>query len=307
MKVLVVAVIAAVSAAGLPGCGAEDETKRRSHPAAADATTTTPAPATPQTPVAADGEGDLQADDGGTDPCIATPVPAPAPAPAPGGTKPPFALQDPCAPAGDDGGGDADTGITGNEDPRRGAVEQVTSGGRVYGWAVDKTDLKRILEVEIVLGGLKSAGGIVAARTTANKATTDGNHAGYHGFFIDIPASYRTGAEFPLFVYADGNPVNDEPATFRAFKGSTEGKAFFDAEVAPKMTVCTECHTVSYDQFFPSFLGTGPNEGGTATNNSLINKPANQNGASHAGGNRCGSLAGSPCKEMQAWWQAEFE
>ena len=69
---------------------------------------------------------------------------------------------------------------------------------------------------------------------------------------------------------------------------------------------CNGCHGDSshtYEARWGTLIQPPPHLGGTATNNSLIQKASGNN---HAGGDRCGGINGGVCAKIQAWWQAEF-
>lgn len=191
-------------------------------------------------------------------------------------------------------------------DERAGAVVRVTSAGRVYGWAVDKDDLAASPKIQLYLDAPKGTG-VLAAETVADKVGEDGNHPGNHAFFVQVPAAELTGVERPLYIYSGDTLLNAEPATFKAWRPSANGRAYFDAKLAGTISSsCDGCHSASYDFFFGVLITKGPNEGGTALNNAVINKPATANGTSHTGGNRCGSVNGGVCAEFQKWWDVEF-
>lgn len=210
-----------------------------------------------------------------------------------------------------DGTGTDTNGATdsGPMDARRAALTEVTSGGDVRGWAVNKDDLDRSVVVTIYLDQPQDRGGTLAITTTASRNGADGNHPGGHSFLATLGSTFCTGGWRDAYIYGDNVLLSADPEKVRCFWYTDAGRAFFDANVLAKLNGCkaSGCHQdISYDRYFPSFLGHGPNEGGTARDNSLINRPALANGYTHSGGNRCGGLDGSPCAEFQQWWAVEF-
>ncbi len=214
-------------------------------------------------------------------------------------------------------GADADAGAAtvgsgsdspgGPVDERPAAVARITSAGKIYGWAVNKDDLTAAVNVKVYLDGPIGTG-TLAVTTPADKAGDDGNHAGNHGFFVQVPATYLTGVDRPLYLYDDKDVLlTPTPETFKAWTSGMVGKNYFDSHIAGMITSsCDGCHPSAYDYFYGILVTKGPNEGGTAMNNSVINKPATANGTAHSGGNKCGGISGGVCAEFQKWWDVEF-
>ena len=212
-------------------------------------------------------------------------------------------------------GADADTGATrpgtdtgtGSPDERAAALTSVTSAGKIYGWAVNKASLTTSVALKVYLDGPLGTG-TLAVSTTADKVGDDGNNTGNHAFFVQMPAAYLDGKAHPVYLYDDKDTLlTPKPETFKAWSATVAGKTYFDTKIAGMITSsCDGCHASTYAFFYPILLEKGPNEGGTAMNNVVINKPATANGTSHSGGNRCGGVSGGVCAEFQKWWDVEF-
>jgi hypothetical protein len=198
------------------------------------------------------------------------------------------------------------TGTTGGApDPRPGAIVEVNVLGHAFGWAVDKTNTALQIDVEFYLDGPKGSGTMLGT-VHAGSMGASGNNPGQHRWDFDLPGSAKDGHAHTLYLYAAGGALLDaNPTSFTAYAGTTAGRNYFQASVAPKVTECNGCHQMSYDFAFPLLLAPTPAKGGTKTNNILMQKPL-QMGVQHGGGTKCASAASSPCAEFQQWWTAEF-
>lgn len=200
---------------------------------------------------------------------------------------------------------DAGAGVSGSV----GKISQVAALGRVYGWAVDPGDATAQLTVTFYVDGEMGLGTEVGT-TVANRSGVDGNTAGDHAFFFDLPETVRDGKARQLYAYVKVEGVDkligERSFGFTAYAFSAAGRSYYEANVKGRLSGCAGCHTVSYEQQFYSMIAPSPSEGGTATNNQLLNKAAQANGTSHGGGQRCSSVSASPCAEIQQWWRTEF-
>ena len=191
-----------------------------------------------------------------------------------------------------------------------GRVTEVTSLGRIYGYAVDPSDTAASVTVSFFVDGPKGTG-TEAGSVLADRAGRDGNSAGDHAFFAELPESARNGRPRTLFAYAeiDGQSVllGGSSTTYTAYSFTAAGRAYYDANVRPQLGGCQGCHTISYEQQFYSLIAPSPAQGATATNNQLINKPSQTNNTAHGGGQRCGSVNAAPCAQIQEWWRREFQ
>ena len=190
-----------------------------------------------------------------------------------------------------------------------GRITDVTSLGRVYGYAFDPQNSAVFVQVQFYIDGPKGTGTAIGT-TVANKPGDDGNQPGDHSFSLDLPEAYRNGKAREIFAYAvianEEKPLSSVGYKYTAYSFTQAGRDFYNANVQGRLGGCGGCHTISYEQQFYSMIAPSPAKGGTATNNQLINKAAQTNGASHGGGQSCGNANASPCAEFQRWWQVEF-
>ncbi|WP_127714075.1 hypothetical protein [Halobacteriovorax sp. HLS] len=192
-----------------------------------------------------------------------------------------------------------------------GSVDVISSLGKINGWAGDSFNVNSTLQVEFYLDGPKGSGTFLGS-VSAN--LPGGSVTGNHGFIFFIPSQYRDGSAHQLYGYAiDSNQqeiaLANSPQNIYTYAPSIEGYDFYQNNVKPLLdSRCSSCHAVNYDQHFNSLLSPSPGAGGSATNNEMINMPAgSHNGKGHPGGNICGNKNNSPCSEIQAWWQVEFQ
>lgn len=197
----------------------------------------------------------------------------------------------------------------GSGTPSFGRVSEVTSLGRVYGWAFDPKDANALLNVTLYVDGPKGTGMMVGT-VTANRPGNDGNAPGDHAFTFDLPEAYRNGKQRDLYGYvtvaSEEKVLSTLPTKYTAYAFSQAGRDFYNANVQGKLGGCGGCHTISYEQQFYSLISPAPVKGGTVTNNQLINKASQTNGTNHGGGQSCGNANASPCVDFQRWWQIEF-
>lgn len=194
-----------------------------------------------------------------------------------------------------------------------GAITVVTSRGKASGYAADPADPSKNQSVNFYLDGPSGAGILLnSSPISANLSGFNGGVQGNHAFSYYIPILYRDGQSHLLYVYgvdgADEYELQGSPYTFSAYTSTIEGFNYYNGTVKPMLDQrCSGCHAFSYDQNFSSLLTPSPANGGTMTNNEMINMPSGGNmGTNHPGGNICGSKDGSPCAEMQVWWMLEF-
>lgn len=197
----------------------------------------------------------------------------------------------------------------------RGGIQDVTAKGDVYGWAVFLEDLSLVLNVDVYLNGGVEVGDFIGS-IPANQEGFDGGFDGNHAFRLTVPEEYRNGETQSISFYADIDgrmeSVLPDEFTFRAFTPTTEGQAYYNSTLRPLLqNGCGGCHgnrapAVNYNSHYEYILSPNPAKIGSATNNVLINKASG--GMNHGGNNRCGANGknGSPCTEIQRWWQLEF-
>jgi hypothetical protein len=111
-----------------------------------------------------------------------------------------------------------------NNNAPEGFIDNVSPAGRASGWALDRDDLTRDLEVHLYVDGPAFGGGTFAGSTTASNLRQDVNDAlgvtGNHGFGMDLPAQFLDGQSHTLYVYGfnAGHPgavlLSNSPLTF---------------------------------------------------------------------------------------------
>lgn len=186
-----------------------------------------------------------------------------------------------------------------------GEITSLSSNGKVYGWAGIPNSAE-IVDVEFSINGQ------FIGETTANKTGYNGGLTGNRAFEFSIPTVFKDGGIYKLvakLIYENTEiELKGSPYTFSLYELSDEGKIYFNQTLTPILAQrCSRCHAISSDQFFNSLITPKPNAGGSATNNEFVRMPlGNFNGKSHPGGNICGSIGNSPCKEIQEWWNREF-
>lgn len=201
---------------------------------------------------------------------------------------------------GEDSGSNTGNGIAGR-------IFDVTSLGKIIGWAYNPDKPTDILTVAFYIDG-PSGTGTKIGPIMANRSGADNSTPGDHAYLVDIPESFRDKKKHTLQAYAvvDGKEtlIESVPYDFIAYTLSVAGRAFYDANVKSAVTGCAGCHTLSYEQHFYAMVSPAPSQGGTANNNVLINKAGTRNGTAHSGGNRCNG--GNPCTVFEQWWAMEF-
>jgi hypothetical protein len=228
-----------------------------------------------------------------------TPTPKPTISPMPGVTPKPS--------AGPSGSPSASPTPTPTGIPlKSGELSTVTAVGRVTGWAIDPANLNAMIDVSIYVDGPEGSG-ILAAETVANLSGFDGGNGNRHAFAVNLDPEFNTGTARMIYVYADVGgmlkPIGQKSYTSYAPKDA--GRTFFANNLQNTLTQrCGGCHGVGYEQQYADLIQPPPDQGGTALNNLLLNKPSAQ--VAHGGGNICGGANGAPCSLFQQWWTIEF-
>jgi hypothetical protein len=185
----------------------------------------------------------------------------------------------------------------------------VLGGNSLSGWAIDVANPSGGVNVSIYVDGAVGSGTLL---TTIQANGNNLNGAGFqqgHSFIYTLPSTYANGTAHTIYAYGNTPSVNSlfpGPAkSLTGFGQSVAGMNYYNNTVKPLLVnKCSRCHIVDYDSQWTYLVSPAPNAGGTATNNTLINKASNT--VSHGGGNICGSMSQSPCLEMQTWWHDEF-
>jgi hypothetical protein len=194
-----------------------------------------------------------------------------------------------------------------NSDVPVGRISDVSSLGSVIGYAYDPNDTNATVTVHLYGDGPKGTGTLIAS-VVANQIGSDGNTPGDHAFTFQLPEAWRDGNEHTLHAYIDDSdtPMLTAPRAYTAYAFSQAGRDYYNANVRGALNGCAGCHTISYEQQFYSLIAPSPAEGGSATDNQLLNKPAQTNNTSHGGGLRCNGINASPCNVIRQWWTIEF-
>jgi len=205
-----------------------------------------------------------------------------------------------------------ETGSNNTAETLSGEVLSISDAGRVSGWAADPDNPQDQFEIEFYINGDSSSGTRIGT-VYANQVGFNGGVSGNHAFGFEIPAQYRDGTSYLLNTYMiSGNSyirLAGSPRSFTLYSPSFEGRNYFQTEVMPRLNDrCIQCHVISHDQFFSSLVTPKPIDGGSATNNEMVRMPLGAfNGKSHPGGNICGNINSSPCREIQEWWRRQFQ
>lgn len=198
-----------------------------------------------------------------------------------------------------------ETGQTASAKDVSGEITSISSSGKVYGWA-GVPNSNEIVDVEFSIAGQ------FIGDTTANKAGYNGGLSGNRAFEFNIPQAFKDGKIYSLvanLIYENSEvKLLNSPQNFSIYEASPDAIIYFNQTLAPLLNQkCSRCHVISQDQFFNSLITPKPNANGSATNNEFVRMPlGNYNGKSHPGGNICGTIGSSPCKEIVQWWNLEF-
>lgn len=193
----------------------------------------------------------------------------------------------------------------------KGKVLEVTTTGRVLGWAINTADLEEQVPVKFYVGGPKGTG-MEAGATTAFVNGNDEGAQGNHAFAADLLPAFRNGKTNMLYVYATigGNDqlISADPFSYTAWAPTAAGQTFFNGTINPALGGCRGCHSdIDYTNYFAKLATPAPNKGGVAANNYLINKIGALNGVQHSGGSSCGGGAtAGTCASLLTWWRMEF-
>lgn len=190
-----------------------------------------------------------------------------------------------------------------------GSLDSAAAYGTVYGWAASVASPGTILTVYFYHNDTGTGLGTLIGTAVANQAgpNNTGPSVG-HYFNFTVPAQYRDGVVHKLYAYAaEAKPENllpGAPLSYAAYNQNAAARTYFDNTVKPAMTRCAQCHTVDYNIFYYDLIAPPKYQGGTALDNTLINKPSLT--IPHGGGMICASKNASPCSLFQNWWNMEF-
>jgi hypothetical protein len=180
--------------------------------------------------------------------------------------------------------------------------------GKVSGWAREAHNAAGVVSVYVFADG-NAATGVALGSVIANQPGPGGAHGG-HYFVYQLPDNWRDGKRHTLYAYAssavEANLLTGSAQTFVAYLPRAEGEFYYNQTLLPLLHArCAPCHAPSYLDNYKFLVTPTPLDGGSALNNTLINKPSGA--VAHFGGNLCGDKNSAPCLQMQQWWKLEFE
>jgi len=85
-----------------------------------------------------------------------------------------------------------------------GYLDGVYNGYNLYGWAIDKDDMSKPIDVHVYVDGQAGKGGKYLGKVLANvyrSDLSDSNITGNHGYIFVIPSEYRDGKSHSYYVY----------------------------------------------------------------------------------------------------------
>ena len=128
---------------------------------------------------------------------------------------------------GANGGG---TNTNSNANKPVGYLENLVDSYLISGWAADKDDVTRPIDVHFYVDGAAGAGGLYIGSATANLSRQDvlvnAGISGNHGFHFQIPPAYQDGKAHSYYVYGiDLTPNSDNPLLTWAPKSFTVGSS----------------------------------------------------------------------------------
>lgn len=187
-----------------------------------------------------------------------------------------------------------------------GQINYVSLLGEVSGYAINAANTAASINVVVYANAPYNQGGQLIGTFPANLTalnTVENNHT----FRFQLPDIFRDGSNRKLYVYginaANENLLFNSPYSYTAFPAS--GRTYFNNNVAAKLT-CQGCHFWVYEEAFTKLAMPLFSAGGSATNNTLINKMSGA--VSHGGGNQCpGGMGAEPCLSVRNWWAQEFD
>ena len=182
----------------------------------------------------------------------------------------------------------------------------VNDVGFISGWAQDPDSPSLTLLIRFYLDGPPGVGTLVNT-VVANKPGI-GTHTG-HYFEYKIPPAFIDNTPHDLYaviVIPDREiSISGSPQNYVAFTPREAGRVFYMNNLFGSLgSQCSGCHAVNYDAHYNSLLIPNLFDGGTATNNRLINKASGQG---HGGGSHCTNKNSGLCSDLQQWWRIEFQ
>jgi hypothetical protein len=185
-----------------------------------------------------------------------------------------------------------------------GQINFVNLLGDVSGYAINSQNTAAAINVIVYANAPANQGGTLVGTYPANQTALN-SVENNHTFRFTLPVAFRDGTTKRLYVYGvsatTDNLLFNSPFSFVSFPGT--GRTYFNNNVSARLA-CNNCHSWTYEDAFDRLAMPLFSAGGTATNNTLINK---MSGANHGGGNLCpGGKNSGPCAFVQNWWNEEF-
>ncbi len=189
-----------------------------------------------------------------------------------------------------------------------GRIENGGAAGTLQGWAIDiqnpTVKINVVLYVDGPVGTGTLLGTVAASGNGPGAPFTQG-----HSFTFTLPANLTNGSAHDIYGYGiSAVAANQFPGPAKrlsSYAPTPAGINYFNTTMKPLLqSKCSSCHFVDHAVQYNYLSFPAPNGGGTALNNTLINKISG--GVSHSGGNICGNKNTSPCLQMQTWWALEF-
>jgi hypothetical protein len=177
-----------------------------------------------------------------------------------------------------------------------GAVDSVDVYGKVSGWAREAHNATGVVSVYIFADG-NAATGVALGSVIAHQPGPGGAHGG-HYFVYQLPDTWRDGKLHTLYAYAssaiEANLLTGSAQAFVAYMPGAEGERYYNQTLLPLLHArCMPCHAPSYVDHYKFLVTPTPLDGGSALNNTLINKPSGA--VAHFRGNLCGDKNSTPC------------
>jgi hypothetical protein len=185
-------------------------------------------------------------------------------------------------------------------------LQYVSSLGEVWGYAYDPQNKSGSLKIIFYVDGPVGVGQY-AGETQANVQSV-GPNAG-HFFSYKLPSQFADSRARYVVAYAveARSEYTLYPGAIQYTAFTPKAEAFYNQNISGFIqSSCTRCHSWNYMQLFAGpLMKPKPGGGGTASNNTLINKISGAVG--HNGGSFCsGGVNSGICAQLQNWWRAEF-
>lgn len=195
--------------------------------------------------------------------------------------------------------------VVGNEFSGKvtGVIDSVSISGQVWGYAFDPVNKSKTLKVLFYLDGPVGVGTLIG-EALANIQSLGINAGHYYKF--DLPPAYADGKNHKIYAYGQSATPSLAltPGEMSYASFTPKAEPVYNSFLNSYVSNCSRCHSWNFNSlYYGALVSPTPLQGGTATNNKLINKLLN----GHNGNSCNGNLTTSPCSNIQAWWNAEFK